>query len=155
MAIQDIVQQVVKAVTADPNLLSDFIAHPYSTISKLTGIETVTKEQAAEAVTATSALASGQSIDFSTLASVAAKLLSKNDNSVHSLATSLFGGGLQKASEEGAAPAVSSDVKSQILENLVGVVFGKGEAQASGPQIDLSDGIGLDDLMGLAGKFLK
>ena len=153
MAIQEIVQQVIKAVTSNPNLLSDLVAHPYSTISKLTGIETVTKEQAAETVTATSALASGQSIDFSTLASVAAKLLSKSDNSVHSLASSLFGGGVQET-EEG-KPAVSSDVKSQILENLVGVVFDKGEAQASGPKIDLSDGIGLDDLMGLAGKFLK
>lgn len=153
MAIQEIVQQVIKAVASDPSLLPDFIEHPYSTISKLTGIETVTKEQAAETVTATSALASGQSIDFSTLASVASKLLSKNDNSVHSLASTLFGGGVQKT-EEGKS-AISSDVKSQILENLVGVVFNKGEAQASGPKIDLSDGFGLDDLMGLAGKFLK
>lgn len=154
MATQEIVQQIIKAVTSDSNILSDLIAHPYSTISKLTGIETVTKEQASEAVTATSALASGQSVDFSTLASVAAKLLSKSDNSVHSLASTLFGAGTEKA-EEGAAPTVSSDVKSQILENLVGVVFNKGAAEASGPKIDLSDGIGLDDLMGLAGKLLK
>ena len=153
MAIQDIVQQVIKAVTADPNVLSDFVAHPYSTISKLTGIETVTKEQAAEAVTATSALASGQSVDFSTLASVAAKLLSKSDNSVHSLATSLFGGGVQQT--ETGETTVAKDAKSAIIDNLLGVVFDKGEAQSSGSTIDLSDGFGLDDLMGLAGKFLK
>lgn len=153
MAIQDIVQQVIKAVTADPNVLSDFVAHPYSTISKLTGIETVTKEQASQAVTATSALASGQSVDFSTLASVASKLLSKSDNSVHSLATSLLGGGVQQT-ETGEA-TVAKDAKNTIVDNLLGVVFGKGEAQSSGSTIDLSDGIGLDDLMGLAGKFLK
>lgn len=153
MAIQEIVQQVIKAVTSDPNLLSDLVAHPYSTISKLTGIETVSKEQAAETVTATSALASGQSVDFSTLASVAAKLLSKSDNSVHSLASSLLGGSVTQ-SETGEA-TVAKDAKSTIIDNLVGVVFGKGEAQSSGSTIDLSDGIGLDDLMGLAGKFLK
>ena len=153
MAIQEIVQQVIKAVTSDPSILADLVAHPYSTISKLTGIKEVSKEQAAETVTATSALASGQSVDFSALASVASSLLSKSDNSVHSLASSLFGGSV-KQSESGKT-TVSKDAKGSIVDNLVGVVFNKGEAQGTGSTLDLSDGIGLDDLMGLAGKFLK
>ncbi|MBR5950543.1 MAG: hypothetical protein IKZ87_03820, partial [Actinomycetaceae bacterium] len=110
MAVQEIVQQVVKAVSSDPNLISDFVAHPYSTISKLTGIETVSKEQASQAVTAISALASGKSVDFGTIASVASKLLLKNDNSVHALASSLFGGGVTQSKD--GETTVSSEAES-------------------------------------------
>lgn len=152
MATQDIVQQIVKAAISNPNMLSDLMAHPYSTISKLTGIEEVSKEQASQAVTATSALASGHSVDFGALAATAAKLLASNGNSVHSLASALLGGGMSKG-EEGTA-SLSSKVTSSILENLMGVAFGDGTAKSSGAKIDLTDGIGLDDLMGLAGKFL-
>lgn len=151
MAMQDIVQEIVKAAISNPDMLSDLMAHPYSTISKLTGIETVSKEEASQAVTATSALASGQSVDFSALAATAAKLLAANGNSVHDLASALLGGGMQQAEGQ---QQVSKSMSSTIIENLLGVVFSSGAAQSSGSKIDLTDGIGLDDLMGLAGKFL-
>lgn len=89
------------------------------------------------------ALASGQSVDFGSLASVAAQLLAGNDNSVHSLASALLGSG---------APAgvdVSKGVGDDILGNLAKAAFGGGVAG-----IDLSDGIGLDDLMGFANVLL-
>ena len=151
MATQDIVQEIVKAAISNPNMLSDLMAHPYSTISKLTGIETVTKEEASQAVTATSALASGQSVDFGALAATAAKLLASSGNSVHALASALLGGGMQQTEGE---QQVSKSMSSTIIDNLLGVVFSNGAAESSGAKIDLTDGIGLDDLMGLAGKFL-
>ncbi len=154
MATQDIVQQIVKAAISNPNMLSALMEHPYSTISELTGIETVTKEQASQAVTATSALASGQSVDFASLAATAAKLLSSNGNSVHALASALFGGGMTKKEDE-AAPSLSSALTGQILQNLKGIAFGEGTAKTSGPKLDLTDGIGVDDVVAIAGKFLS
>ena len=154
MATQDIVQEIVKAAISNPNMLSDLMAHPYSTISKLTGIETVTKEQASQAVTATSALASGQSVDFGSLATIAAKLLSSNGNSVHSLASALLSGGMAKAADGGQA-TLQGALTSKIVENLMGVAFGQDHAKATGPKLDLTDGIGMDDLVAIAGKLLK
>ncbi len=151
MATQDIVQQLLGVVTENPQILTSLMEHPYSTVKEVTGQEEVSREQAAEVVTATTALASGREVDFAQIPDLASKLLGQNDNSVHSLASSLLGGFLGGGSTQQAQqPAVSND----ILSNLAGVVFNGGRANNKSA-IDLSDGFGLDDVIGIIGMFLK
>lgn len=151
MATQDIVQQLLGVVAQNPQILTSLMEHPYSTVKEVTGQEEVSREQAAEVVTATSALASGREVDFAQIPGLAAQLLGKNDNSVHSLATSLLGGFLGGGQQQQQAkPAVSND----ILSNLAGVVFSGGRANNKAA-VDLSDGFGLDDVVGIIGMFLK
>ena len=140
MDIQDLVQMLVGGVGEDPDLLGSLMEHPYSTIGNLTDNSDVSKEEASQAVTAMAALASGQSVDFSSLGEVASQLLAGSDNSVHSLASALLG------SDSPTGVDVSNGVSTDILSNLAGAAFSGGIAG-----VDLSDGIGLDDLMGFAG----
>jgi len=139
MDIQNLVETLVGSTAENPDLLGSLMQHPYSTVGNLTNNNNVSKEEASQAVTAMAALASGQSIDFGNLASVASQLLSDNGGSVHNLAASLLGS---------AAPGgvdVSNGVSSDILSNITGTIFSGGIAG-----VDLSDGIGIDDVMGFA-----
>lgn len=150
MATQDIVQQLIGVVAQNPDILTSLMEHPYSTVAQVTGEDrTISKEEAAQVVTATSALASGQAVDFSQLAGVASQLLGQNDNSVHSLAASLLGNtlGLNTVQKQ-------PSLMESIVSNLVGVAFNGGRAQSKSP-IDLSDGFGLADVIGLASLFMK
>ena len=143
MDIQDLVKMLVGSTEENPDLLGSLMQHPYSTIGNLTDNENVSKEEASQAVTAMAALASGQAVDFGSLASVASQLLAGSDGSVHSLAQALLGSG---------APAgidVSNGVSTDILSNLASAAFSDGIAG-----VDLSDGLGLDDLMGFASHLM-
>ena len=133
MDIQAIVQQLVGQVAQNPDLLSGLMQHPYSTIGNVTGNENVSKEEASQVVAATSALATGQAVDFGNLASMASGLLADNGGSVHELANSLLGSGSSQGVD------VTQGISADLLGNL-----------ASG--VDLSDGLGIDDLMNVAGK---
>lgn len=138
MANQDIVQQLVSSVVSNPDLLSTLVQHPYSAVREATGAEEVSKEEASQAVAAVSLLGNGQSLDFGNLAELAEILLSKNGGSVHSMATNLL------SEESTATPDPAS-----IISNLASVNFEKGLAG-----VDLSDGFGLDDVLGIAGALL-
>ena len=151
MATQEIVQQLIGVVAKNPSILTSLMQHPYSTVKEVTGQEEVSREQAAEVVTATTALASGQQVDFGNIASMAQQLLGKNDNSVHSLATSLLGNALGGASTQANA---TGGIPADIISNLAGVAF-SGNTARNKSAIDLSDGFGLDDVMGIIGMFLK
>lgn len=143
MDIQELVKMLVGSTEENPDLLGSLLQHPYSTIGNLTNNDNVSKEEASQAVTAMAALASGQGVDFGSLASVASQLLAGNGGSVHSLAQALLGSGAPEGVD------VSGGVTDDILGNLAKAVFDGGVAG-----VDLSDGIGLDDLMGFANFFL-
>lgn len=132
MAIQDIVMQLVGEVAKNPQLLTNLMEHPYSTIGNMTNNNNVSKEEASQVVAATSALASGQSVDFGGLASLAATMLSQNGGSVHQMANAILGPG----STQGV------NVSNGVSQDMLGAI-------AKG--VDLSDGIGLDDVLGVAG----
>ena len=138
MNSQDIVQQLISSVVSDPTLLNNLAEHPYSTVRDATGLEEVTQDQVSQAVTGVSMLANGQELDFGSLASIASQLLADNGGSAHSLAESLLGA-------QGPTPS-----QDDMISNLANVMFGQGIAG-----VDLSDGFGLDDVIGLAGAFLK
>ena len=139
MDIQELVKMLANSTAENPNLLSNLMQHPYSTVGKLTDNNSVSSEEASQAVTAMAALAGGQNIDFGNLAAVASQLLADNGGSVHNLAASLLGSGAPQGVD------VSNGVSADIVSNLAGAVFSGGAAG-----VDLSDGLGLDDVMGFA-----
>lgn len=134
MANQDIVQQLINSVVSDPDLFSTLVQHPYSAVRTATGAEEVSKEEASQAVAAVSLLGSGKTVDFGNLAEIASTLLAQSDGSVHTMASALLG-------ED--SPATPSP--ADLIANLASVDFSKGLAG-----VDLSDGIGFDDVIGFA-----
>lgn len=133
MDIQGIVQLLAGEVAKNPSLLTNLLAHPYSTIGNATGNDNVSKEEASQVVTAMSNLACGSAVDFSSLPAMAASMLTQNNGSVHSLANALLGSG----SSQGVN--LTGGIPADLVKNIAGGV-------------DLSDGLGLDDLLGVAGK---
>lgn len=133
MNIESVVQQLAGEVAKNPQILTSLLNHPYSTIANATGNDDVTKEEASQVVSAMSQLACGSAVDFGSLASMASGLLGQNNGSVHQLANSLLGPG----SSQGVN--VTNGISADLLGNIASAV-------------DLSDGLGLDDLMRVAGK---
>ena len=142
MASQDIVQQLVGSVLSNPELMNNLAEHPYSTVAEVTGQQEVSRDEVSQALAAFSALAGGQQVDFANLASMAQELLSQYGGSAHSMAAGLFG----EPIAESQSTATAADPISDMLGNLANVSFGSGIAG-----IDLSDGFGLDDVIGIAG----
>lgn len=145
MASQDIVQQLVGSVLSNPDLMSNLASHPYSAIREATGQQEVSRDDVSQALAAFSSLANGQQIDFANLANMAASMLADNGGSAHSMAQALFGAPLA----ESQSTATAADPISDMLGNLANVTFGQGIAG-----VDLSDGFGLDDVIGIAGAIL-
>ena len=143
MAQQDLIQQALSFFVSNPDMLAGLADHPYSTVRKATGKEDVSRDEVSQVVTAASALAGGQAVDFSSLSSIASGLLAQNGGSAHALASSLLGG---------SAVSSKGGVSADVISNLAGVVFGGGVANNK-DSIDLSDGFGIDDLAVLAKKF--
>ena len=136
MNIESVVQLLAGEVAKNPQMLTSLLNHPYSTIGNATNNNNVSKEEASQVVAAMSQLAGGNSVDFGGLAAMASGLLGQNNNSVHALANSLLGSG----STQGVNVSNGLDA-AKIAANI-----------AAG--VDLSDGLGLDDLFRVAGKFL-
>ena len=136
MNIESVVQLLAGEVAKNPQMLTSLLNHPYSTIGNATNNNNVSKEEASQVVAAMSQLACGSAVDFSGLAAMASGLLGQNNNSVHALANSLLGSG----STQGVNVSNGLDA-AKIAANI-----------AAG--VDLSDGLGLDDLFRVAGKFL-
>jgi len=142
MDVQQMVQQLIGSATQDQSIFSSLMAHPYSTLSSVTGEETITSDMASQALTAFSAMAAGKTIDFDTLPAMASNILAENNGSVHTLADSLLGSGQDRGID------ITNGIDASVLNNLGSVLFSGNSAG-----IDLTDGIGLDDILGIAGKF--
>lgn len=168
MANTDIASTLVQFLAKNPSLITQFLDHPYSTTQQATGAdEQLSKTDMSEVVTAAAALSTGNNVDFSNLSNVASTLLSQNGGSVHSLTNMLFGTSQQAAAAQAqAAAAQNQQAQAQAqakpgidlgtLVNLAGALMGGGTAaQASKPSslIDLSDGIDVKDIIGLASLF--
>ena len=147
MNTEDIIQQLIGGIVENPDMLTSLMEHPYSTVRGVTGEEEASREEVSEVITGISELAAGQTIDFGNLSQLASGLLSENNGSAHELANSLFGadfaGGIN----------ILEGISPDMISNLAGVVFGGGTAENKSA-IDLSDGLGIDDIMGLAGMIL-
>jgi hypothetical protein len=167
MDIQSIVGSLIGLAQENPSILGSLVEHPYSTVRTVSGTQDVSRQEAAEVVTAVSSLAQGNAVDFGTLAGLAGTLLGQNNNSVHSLAGSLFGSllgmptqaSVQQVAEEPEAPAMQLDLGklATVAGSLLAIANATGittkKTKKSG--VDLSDGIGLDDVAGLASTLLS
>ena len=137
-----LIKNLIGGVMQNPDLLSSLSEHPYSTIRQTSGIEEeIPRDQASQVLAAFSSLASPGDTDLTGLSGLASGMLADNGNSVHSLASSLFGGA-----------ATSQSGKTDMLSNLANAVLGSELSNVQG--IDLSDGFGVDDIIGLARNLL-
>ena len=136
------VKSLVESIQSSPDFLSQLAAHPYSAMRESTGKKDVSREEVSEAMAALSQLMGGNSVDFSNMGGIASGMLSENGGSAHTMAESLFGDYLSDLGRSGHA---QGGLTPDFLSNLARVDFAKGIAG-----VDLSDGIGLDDVVGFA-----
>ena len=168
MANSDIASSLISYLASNPNLISQFVNHPYSTTQQVAGSnEQLSQEDMSEIVTAAAALSTGKNVDLSNLSEVAATLLSQNGNSVHTLTSSLFGGSAQTQAPSTPAPSTtqaSSGLDLGTLINLAGALSGSSAASSTASSsaakkkktgFDLSDGFDSNDVIGLASLFLS
>jgi hypothetical protein len=93
MDIQAAVSSLMGLLGNNPDLISQFAAHPYSTTAQAVGTdETISKNDMSQILTQVAAQATGQKVEKDQTADVASALLGQNGGSVHSLASALFGG---------------------------------------------------------------
>lgn len=164
-------EQVVKYLGQHPEMLQQFVDHPYTTVQQATKVEEkLDRTDMSQLLTLAAALAGGQtqsaqSVDPTNLATLAGNLLGQNDNSIHELAGSLFGA--QKPQEvQQAKPQGGLDLGSLVsLAALAGGLYSaskvskkKKEQQQLQQQqqgIDFTDGLDAAEMAQLAGSFLS
>lgn len=153
----DIASTLIKFLASNPQLITQFLDHPYSVTQQATGApEKLNQTDMSQVVTAAAAMSTGQNVDFSNLASVASSLLSQNGGSVHSLTNALFGTSQQAAAVQQQATAQQAGgLDLGTLVNLAGSLMGAASKPKTGAGlVDLSDGFDVKDVIGLASMFL-
>ena len=94
MDIQQVAKQLLNYLGENPQLITQLIEHPYSTTAQAVGTEEqISKKDMSQILTAAAALSNNQQLGGSDVSNIASALLGQNNNSVHSLASMLFGGG--------------------------------------------------------------
>ncbi|MBR3327228.1 MAG: hypothetical protein IKG22_07890 [Atopobiaceae bacterium] len=120
MDIQSVASQLMGYLGNNPDLISQFVAHPYSTTAAATGTDdTISKDDTSQIVTQLAAQATGQSVPAADVSSIASSLLGQNGGSVHALTGALFGG-----SSNGNA----SSLADIAVKSLIGGIAARGAA---------------------------
>ena len=126
MDVQSAASQLMSYLGSNPEMLSQFAQHPYSTTAKVTGTnENISKKDMSLILTQVAAQASGQQLGASDTKDLASALMGQSGGSAHSLASSLFGGGAQ-------ASASSAQAGGFDLGSLLGSLGGSSTASSSG-----------------------
>ena len=151
---EQIVQQLIGSILQNPASAQTIAEHPYSSVKKVTGQDWVEQSQVAEVISMLGGLAKGKTVDYGLVPERSQAQLANNGGSAHAMAESVLGSlfGFGQAAPQQQAP--QSNMAMDILGNLANVAFSSGKA---GAKVDLSDGIGIDDILGianLAGGFL-
>lgn len=163
-------EQVVKYLGQHPEMLQQFVDHPYTTVQQATKVEEkLDRTDMSQLLTLAAALAGGQtqsaqSVDPTSLATLAGNLLGQNDNSIHELAGSLFGA--QKPQQvqqtQQGKPQGGLDLGSLVsLAALAGGLYSaskvskKKKEQQQQQGIDFTDGLDAAEMAQLAGSFLS
>lgn len=93
MDVQSAAAQLVSYLGSNPDKISQFAQHPYSTTAKVTGTdETISKKDMSRILTQVAAQSNGQALDAGDTKNLASALMGQSGGSVHSLANALFGG---------------------------------------------------------------
>lgn len=161
----DIASTLINFLAQNPQLITQFLSHPYSVTQEATGAsEKLDQTDMSQVVTAAAAMSTGQNVDFSNLAGVASTLLAQNGGSVHSLTNALFGTPetaqqVQQQASAANGAAASSPFNLGTLVNLAGALMGgsssKPKPATGAGLVDLSDGFDVKDVIGLASMFLS
>lgn len=123
MDIQSAAAQLVKALGDNPELVSQFANHPYSTTAKVTGSdERISKTDMSQVLAQVAAQVSNQKLGSSDVAGVASQMLGQTGGSVHSLASTLFGGAASSA------PAGAPSTAEIIAKSVAGALAARGMA---------------------------
>ncbi len=169
MDIMQVASQLVGFLGNNPQLIQQFIQHPYSTTAQATGsTEQLSREDMSQVVTAAAALSNNQQLPGSDIANIASALLGQNNNSVHALTSMLFGGGntaqptqmAQQQTTSNGTLNLGSLVSMALLANtLMNAAKPQAQqtqqaAQASKPSVNLADGLDIGEIATLAGQFL-
>lgn len=165
MANVDIASTLIKFLASNPELITQFLSHPYSTTQQATGAsQQLSQTDMSEVVTAAAAMSTGQNVDMSNLAGVASTLLAQNGGSVHALTNALFGTPQQAVQiQQQQASANNGAVGGLDLGTLVGLagsLMGSGattnakKKKTGADLIDFSDGFDVKDVIGLASLFM-
>jgi len=126
MDVQSAASQLIKALGNNPDLVSQFAQHPYSTTAKVTGTdETISQKDMSRILTQVAAQASGQELDKGGTKDLASALMSQSGGSVHQLASTLFGGAQQPTGSAGGLD----------LGGVLGTLGGGGTSSSSGPSM--------------------
>ena len=161
MDVQSVATQVINFLGQNPQLITQFIEHPYSTTAQATGSDVqISKEDMSQVVTEVAAISNNQQLGMNDIATIASALMGQNNNSVHSLSSSLLGSLLGGGQASGglfssAQAQPTSSLATSILGNLAGAALGSGGIFSNKSAIDLSDGFGLDDALGIASLLFK
>jgi hypothetical protein len=165
MANVDIASTLIKFLASNPELITQFLNHPYSTTQQATGAsQQLSQTDMSEVVTAAAAMSTGQNVDMSNLAGVASTLLAQNGGRVPQLTNALFGTpqqAVQIQQEQATSGVQSSGLDLGTLVGLAGALMGTGAAVSAAKKkktgadlVDLSDGFDVKDAIGLASLFL-
>jgi len=104
--------QLMGALGNNPDLLSQFAAHPYSTTAQVTGTnETISQKDMSRIIAQLAGQATGQNLGTNDTKDLAAALLGQSGGSVHNLASMLFGGATSPAAAPQATTAASTSAK--------------------------------------------
>ena len=154
MAIQtqDVIGMIAQTVMKNPDILTSLMNHPYSTVAEVSGEnkEDLSKEEVSQVVAGVSGLASGQQVDFGSLASLASTMLAQNNGSTHAMASSLLGETLTPAVQANPTSGAQSQPANALAVENIAKLLGAGAI----PGVDLSDGFDFKDVIGLAMNFL-
>lgn len=93
MDIQSVASQLMGYLGNNPDLIGQFVAHPYSTTATAAGTdERISKDDMSQILTQVAAQSTGQQVPAGDLSGIASMLLGQNGGSVHALTSALFGG---------------------------------------------------------------
>ena len=121
MDVTQVATQLMSALGSNPDLLSQFAEHPYSTTAEVTGSsDTISQKDMSRIVTQLAAQASGQELDTSGTKDLASALLGQSGGSVHTLVSSLFGSGTTATATSGATASTGGLDIAGILGSLGG-----------------------------------
>ena len=142
MDVQAMASQLMGFLGDNPNLISQFASHPYSTTAQATHTQdTISKDDMSQILAQVAAQTTGQSFGQADIASIASNLLGQNGGSIHALANSLFGGAAASNASAASAPAgnasagnpkPSNDIASMAqiaINSAIGGVAARGMAE--------------------------
>ena len=172
MDITKVAKQLLSFLGQNPQLITQFIQHPYSTTAQATGSDTqISKVDMSQILTTAAALSNNQTLPASDVANISSALLGQNNNSIHSMASMLFGGGntaqATQAAQQNTTAAGTLDLGSLVSMAAIAATLMGGmqqaqqaqqpvvvQQQASKPQVNLADGLSLGEIASLASTFL-